>query len=1194
MQQVQPAMRRLTVKLQILSLTLLLMVACTAHAQLAGSGNIQGTIADATGAVLPNAAVTLTETATQGKHVAQTDASGVYVFPNVPVGTYSVSVTAPGFQTYTRTGIVLEVGSSIAVNVNMTVGSVDKKIEVKAEGLALQTEDPTFKQTIDEQDITEMPLNGRQMTGLITLSGGSAPAPGGDFTGSKYSYATISVSVAGGSGNTTQWRLDGGDNNDYMANGNLPFPFPDAVNQFSVESTALSAQDSEHSGGEVNVVTRSGTNTYHGSAFEFIRNPLINASNFFSATKDSLHQNQFGGTFGGKIIRDKLFAFAGYQRQQTKQSQSSVTAFVPTPANLLGDFSVTDPAPPTPAQAGTATPAGSCAPKYVQLLDPLTGATIPGNKYATPPTFNPQALALMKYLPPTTDPCGAIKYSIPYQVTDNQFVTRVDYTINAKNNLYARYLYDGYAFPASFSPTNILVTSQSGNTQQVQTGTIGENFTISSRTVNSAHATILRRVNNRGFALNDINAATLGVNDYQGEPAGLYLTVTNKFTVGGGTNSLSHFNDNTLAISDDLTLVRGKHQLVVGGEWVANQLNIANAYENNGNFGFSGTYSGSGPNNGTTVGDPNLDFLQGALGSFQQSKQQQNALRAPIPSLYVQDTFHASKQLTMVIGVRWSPQYMPVDVKNRGSVFSMNGFLANQKSSIYANGPVGNFYYGDSNYSVTRQFTHNTPLQFSPNAGISYDLAGDGKTVIRAGIGMVYDQVNFFTGQRVTQNPPFATAISETQTATSGPLSFSNPWSVGSVTTDPFPQPVVPTPAQAQFFPQSQYIYLPNRFHPSYTAQWTVSVQHQFTHGWSAQLDYIGNHTAFMPIGLPLSPAVFYPGTWSYVTPVATPPVINTSSCGAIAQNGPAAATPVYGANCSTVANQNSRFFLTEANANQGNQYAGGGGGSVIVSDTADGNYEGLVATVQHRLSSSFSLLANYTYSKCLNIEDGQGDYASTTVENPNNPRLDYGPCGADYRHIENIVLILKSDFKIANRFEALALNGWEFAPLTHILSGAPITVTSGADKSYTDVGNDRPNQIPGVATLLHTALRSASGQANRGYLNPAAFQQVDAACATPLNASTCAAYGAYGNVSRNSYRGVPSYQFDAQISRIFPIHERLNVALRLEAFNVLNHPNFATPTASISSSTFGQISATGSGVFNNPRLFQGSFKFSF
>jgi hypothetical protein len=179
------------------------------------------------------------------------------------------------------TGNVLEVGSSISLNVRMTVGSATEKVEVKSDSLALQTEDVSFKQTIDQNAITEMPLNGRQLTSLITLSGGSAPAAGNDFTGSKYSYQTIAVSIAGGMGNSTLWRLDGGDNNDYMGNGNLPFPFPDAVSQFSVESSVLGAQDGMHIGGMVNMVTRSGTNIYHGSGFEFIRNNFIDATNFY-------------------------------------------------------------------------------------------------------------------------------------------------------------------------------------------------------------------------------------------------------------------------------------------------------------------------------------------------------------------------------------------------------------------------------------------------------------------------------------------------------------------------------------------------------------------------------------------------------------------------------------------------------------------------------------------------------------------------------------------------------------------------------------------------------------------------------------------------------------------------------------------------------------------------------------------------
>ncbi len=270
-----------------------LLFATSATAQIAGTANIQGTVSDSTGAVVPNATVTLTNVATQVKRTSKSNAAGGYLFPGIPIGGYNLEVAAPGFKSYVQNGIVLEVGSNISVDPTLSVGATDEKIEVQAEGLALQTEDPTFKQTIDQNAVTEMPLNGRQMTALITLSGGSNAAPSGDFTGSKYSYQTISVSIAGGGGNTTLWRLDGGDNQDYMANGNLPYPFPDAVSQFSVESTALGAQDGGHVGGMVNVVTRSGTNQYHGTAFEFIRNNYIDATNFYSTKPDVLHQNEY-------------------------------------------------------------------------------------------------------------------------------------------------------------------------------------------------------------------------------------------------------------------------------------------------------------------------------------------------------------------------------------------------------------------------------------------------------------------------------------------------------------------------------------------------------------------------------------------------------------------------------------------------------------------------------------------------------------------------------------------------------------------------------------------------------------------------------------------------------------------------------------------------------------------------------------
>ena len=636
---------------------------------------------------------------------------------------------------------------------------------------------------------------------------------------------------------------------------------------------------------------------------------------------------------------------------------------MPTAANLAGDFSTTDPAPVASGGTGVA---NSCS-GVEQLYDPITGAILPGNKYAVKPTYNAAALKLLNYLPPVvpladgSDACGHVQYAIPSLVNYKQFVTRFDYTINSKNNLFVRYFLDGYQSPAPFIPTNILFTTQSGNIERVQTYTAGEAYVISSKIVNSAHVTISRRSNNRGYNPADINLGTLGVTVYQLEPNGLQLTSTTSgknhgFTIGGGTNSVSHFNDNALALSDDVTMVEGKHQFVFGGEFVRNQLNISNAYETNGVGTITGIYSsngptgtGSGTGSGTNAaaGDANLDFLQGAENSFQQSKQQQNALRGSIPSIYFQDTFHASKKVTIVAGLRWSPEFFPADYFHRGSIFDMARFLANKTSTVFPNAPAGTFFYGDT--GVSKSFTQSSPWQFSPNVGVSYDPWGNGKTVIRGGMEVAYDEVNFFTGQRVNQNPPFATASNP---ATGAQLCFSNPWLVGGTggggcgqtggtNVSPYPTPQIPTPATALFPAQGQYIVLPTQFHPSDTLQYTASVQHEFPRGWQLQVDYIGNRTHHAPIGLPLDNAIFIPGVWG----------AGGTGCTGIVTTGPAAVKPgAVGTNCSTTGNQNSRFALTVANPQQGNQYLGGGGGSVLVGDSSIGNYNGLVTTVQHRL----------------------------------------------------------------------------------------------------------------------------------------------------------------------------------------------------------------------------------------------------
>lgn len=1120
--------------LALAGLTFFVSAPC-ATAQTAGTGNIQGEVTDASGAVIQNASVAAVNSSTQVSHQTVTDARGLYSFPNLAIGTYEISVQATSFEPYRQSNITLDVGSSIAINIKMSVGSTGQTVEVQADSLPLQTEDSSLKQTVDEKTLTEMPLNGRQMTDLVMLMGGAVNAnENNDVQGSKTFYSSAVISIAGGQGNFTDYRLDGGDNNDYMTNINLPLPFPDAVAQFSVETTDLGAQSGLHPGGLVNVVTRSGTNKWHGSAFEFIRNNYLDATNFFSTTKDSLHQNQFGGTVGGKIIRDKLFFFTGYQRTKADQSQSLNTAYVPTPANLAGDFSATESA----ACQGTA----------IQLVNPVTGDPLPDN-HIDPALFDASALALDKYLPAATNDCGLVNYAIPNQMAENQFVTRVDSTINQKHSLYGRYWLDGYQHPAFFSPKNVLITGSTGNYERVQGLTLGETYVLSARLVNSFHATGTRRRINRGPAAEGINPATLNLDMYSTAPVSLNLQVTNKWHIYSGAPA--NFDQNTFSFADDVNWSHGKHQIAFGGEFVRSQFNENNIYQGNGAFNFSGVYSQFGPaglSAGGSGADANLDFLTGAMNNFQQSNAQQAALRAPIPSLYVMDTYHMTNRLVLTAGVRWNPEFFPVDYFNRGSVFDMNAFLAGTVSSVYPHAAPGSLYYGDR--GVPRAFTHSTPWQFSPRVGMTYDPTGTGKTVFRVGGALVYDTVNFFMGQNMNENPPFSQSIENTPV--NAPLSFSKPWSNGTVTNNPFPLPVHPS-ASTIIQPGSQYIELPRHYQPPVMLQYTASMQREFGHGWQFQVDYVGNRTDFNSYAAPMNPAVYIPGTCD-------------------------------GQPCSTLGNTASRFALNIANPTAGPYYSGGGQGSTFVVTGANASYNGLITNIQHRMSSSFVLLANYTWSHCLDIADNVGDTEAVTVQNPANIKADRSNCGFDFRHVFNTTVVASSHFRWNGLLGQVA-NHWEIAPLVHITSGAPFTVVSGVDNSLTDIGNDRPNLTNPAVLYTHAKIRSGVSS-NAQFINASAFTQ---------NAT-----GTFGNTKPFAFRGPKFLQTDCALSRSFPWRESFALMVRVEAFNLLNHPNFATPesggyigqSTSLVSPTFGQVIATTNNY--GARIFQGAVKLTF
>ena len=471
----------------------------------------------------------------------------------------------------------------------------------------------------------------------------------------------------------------------------MPFPFPDALAEFSVETSTLPARNGLHPGGVVNVVTKSGSNRWHGDLFEFIRNGDANAINYFAPKQDSLKRNQFGGTFGGRIVRDKLFFFGGFQQSDIRQDAVTSIAYVPTPAALAGDFSGLD-------------GAGCQANGVARVVnDPTTGLPLPNDQISTS-RFDPVSLALAKYLPQPTNACGKATYGIPVQSNESQYVGRVDWIINGKQSLYGRYFIDDYTLAAFFEPHDILVTSVSGNQERAQTFVLGYTYTLSPSTVNSAHFTFGRRRDDRGPNSSGVNAVTLGAtNLYQGTPDFLQVAVNNGgFAVGCGTCALGIFNITSYQGADDVDILHGKHQIAFGVDFFRTRDVQENHYQDDGSFSFSGQYSN----------DPLLDFLTGKLNTFSQSGPQLNDLRQYVLGLYVQDTYHVTSKLVVNAGLRWEPFLPEYDHYNRGSTFSAAAFYAGQVSQVYVNAPSGSLFAGDP--GVDHSFTSNRLLKNRP------------------------------------------------------------------------------------------------------------------------------------------------------------------------------------------------------------------------------------------------------------------------------------------------------------------------------------------------------------------------------------------------------------------------------------------------------------------------------------------------
>ena len=1001
------------------------------RAQAVAVAQIGGVVSDPAGMVIAGAQVSITDTEKGQVHAAVSDSTGSYTLPNLPVGPYRLEVKAQGFKNYVQSGLVLQVGNNIQVNVAMQIGSLSEKVEVTATTSQVETKENSISVVIDAQRINELPLNGRQATQLIMSLGASAYGDAGD-TGSKTFYSSTRISVAGGQSNGTAYLLDGGDNTDAMSNVNLPFPFPDALQEFSVETSAVSSRFGIHPGATVNVVTKSGSNGFHGDVFEYLRNYHMNARNFFATSRDSLKRNQFGGTAGGKIIRDKLFFFGGYQGTINRSNPPQMTTFIPTQAMLKGDFS---------AIAGpvcTSTASGR------QLTNPLANnAPFPGNQIPVS-MLNPIAVKIASsYLPiSAADQCGKITYGIPITGDEQQFIGRIDFVHTEKHSIYGRYFADAYKNPATYDGKNLLTTTQAGNLELAQSATIGDNYTFGPRTLNSFHATFNRRRDDRGPTDIPINPTLLGINMYSAVPNFLLFSVTGGFSTFCGTCAPGHFNVNSYQVADDVDVIRGRHQMAFGFNLVRVQNNTISGFQENGNFTFNGSRTGLGL----------ADFMLGVPNDFSQTNATPDDLRQWIMSFYAQDTIKVSPRFTLNAGIRWEPTFADPDKYGRGTSFSLPAFFAGQRSVVYPNAPAGLFFKGDA--GIPDAMWNGHVANFAPRLGVVWNPHGDGRDTLRVGGGILYDVTETWFNERETTNAPIGTNI-DTPNPVGG---LSDPW-LGYPGGNPFPN-------KTAFFPTSGiYVNMPIDPKPTYVANWNVTYQRQLPANWLVSISYLGNKTTHLWSDRgEVNPAIYIPG-----------------NCVA-GQYGLTAPGP-----CSTTSNTPFRRRLYLANPTLGAAYA-----SInTMDDGAVAHYNGLLVSMQHRFAHNYTANVNYTDSNCISDSDFGAALAASNNSQPFNRHADWGLCAFDTRHNFNASLVATSAINHPNAWVRRLLNDWQIAPLVHISSGQPINLVTGKDNSLTSINqsnNDRPNQVLANVFATNPICNNGATPCVQ-WFNPAAFQ---------------------------------------------------------------------------------------------------------
>jgi hypothetical protein len=964
----------------------LLALALASGAALAQStGELAGRVTDESGAVLPGVTVTATQTDTAFSRTVVTDGEGAWVMPNMPTGRYRLEVSLQGFRTYVQTGIVLQVGQTPTLNAELAVGNLEETVSVEAAAPIVDVRSAGVSEVVN--NVHELPLQGRQVTDLIMLVGAAVQTGTSD---SRSMQGGVSISVAGGLPFGVAYMLDGATHNNPQNNANLPMPFPDALQEFSVATSGLSAQNGVHSGASVNAVTRSGTNAFHGNAFEFLRDRRFNATNPFAVVgpdgdrvDDGLNRNQYGGTLGGPIVRDKLFFFGAYQGTRVRQQPAEEVDFVPTAAMLAGDFS-------TYASA-------ACQGRNVTLAAPFAGNRI------NPALFSPAALNLARRLPATDHPCGEITYQTSNSSDQAQGVGRIDYQLATNHLLFGRYLITSFDEPSPFSlsPDNVLTTGTPGLDNLAQSVATGSTLVFGNNMVNSFRFAFNRTAIDRSsppwFEPKD-----LGSDVYSYQPGEMVLDVTGGFGISAGTATTGLFKTNTYQVSDDLSLVRGNHQFSFGANLAYWKMDFLTHARSGGNWLVNGQVTGLGL----------ADLLLGRVTRLEHGGPAVMPMHMWYVGTYVQDSWRVHPRVTLNGGLRWEP-FLGQQLENAAVYnWSEENFRNNVKSTVFLNAPAGFTYPGDPGFPSGNTGLKTAWLNFSPRVGIAWDVAGDGRTAVRSSYGVAYD---FPTAERHninTQSPPWGNR----SLLENPPGGLDNPYEhIGGD-----PHPIVAS-RDVQFIPFGAYGATDPNINSPRVQSWNVTVERQLGTDWGVAASYLGSYTDRLWLQIQQNPGTFL-GT--------APCVLNGVSYTV----------------CSTAANLNQRRRLTVSGENP--TAAALIGNLDLHTSIGTQDYRGLRLSFRRRVPAGVSLTGNYTISRCFgdNTTGGFPQLAQGPT-NPDDPDADRGHCDQDRTHLANFTVGYQTP-ELGNPVLSAVASSWRVSSTVAARSGSWLTVTTGTDRA--------------------------------------------------------------------------------------------------------------------------------------------------